>query len=167
METTGEEEVDNEELDWEDAQEAMCPPGKHKWKNDLCMVCTVCRECTGYSISCLSSMRPDRNPGQWVNRICTVILKCWLMILNSPCHCHHYQLTFLPYWWQSDEVFSILLYTPINSPLMSVFMLSLLCFVSFPTWSLLVHSLPNGHLFNTLIFGGLEEILLLSIPLFS
>lgn len=64
METTGEEEADNEELDWEDAQETMCPPGKHKWKHDLCMVCTVCRECTGYSISCLSSMRPDRNPGQ-------------------------------------------------------------------------------------------------------
>ena len=64
METTGEEEADSEELDWEDAQEVMCPPGKHKWKHDLCMVCTVCRECTGYSISCLSSMRPDRNPGQ-------------------------------------------------------------------------------------------------------
>ncbi|CAG2061073.1 unnamed protein product, partial [Timema podura] len=64
METAGEEEGEGEELDWEDAQEAMCPPGKHKWKHDLCMVCTVCRECTGYSISCLSSMRPDRNPGQ-------------------------------------------------------------------------------------------------------
>lgn len=64
METAGEEEADNEDLDWEDAQEAMCSPGKHKWRHDLCMVCTVCRECTGYSISCLSSMRPDRNPGQ-------------------------------------------------------------------------------------------------------
>nr|CAD7200761.1 unnamed protein product [Timema douglasi] len=64
METAGEEEGEGEELDWEDAQEAMCQPGKHKWKHDLCMVCTVCRECTGYSISCLSSMRPDRNPGQ-------------------------------------------------------------------------------------------------------
>ncbi|KAJ9574765.1 hypothetical protein L9F63_008079, partial [Diploptera punctata] len=63
METTGEEEAEDEELDWEDAQETMCAPGKHKWKHDLCMVCTVCRECTGYSISCLSSMRPDRNPG--------------------------------------------------------------------------------------------------------
>ncbi|KAG8222420.1 hypothetical protein J437_LFUL008417, partial [Ladona fulva] len=42
----------------------MCPPGRHKWKLDQCMVCTVCRECTGYSISCLSSIQPDRNPGQ-------------------------------------------------------------------------------------------------------
>lgn len=42
----------------------LCPPGKHVWKHELCMVCTICRECTGYSISCLSSMRPDRNPGQ-------------------------------------------------------------------------------------------------------
>lgn len=100
METTGEEEADNEELDWEDTQEAMCPPGKHKWKHDLCMVCTVCRECTGFSISCLNSMRPDRNPGQWVNRICTVTLKYWLMILNSTQRCHHHrQLTFAQDWW--------------------------------------------------------------------
>lgn len=42
----------------------MCPPRMHTWHHDMCMVCTVCRECTGYSISCLSSMRPDRNPGQ-------------------------------------------------------------------------------------------------------
>ncbi|GLH12984.1 Probable E3 ubiquitin-protein ligase HERC2 [Gryllus bimaculatus] len=64
METAGEEDAEDEELDWEEAHEGMCPPNKHKWKHDLCMVCTVCRECTGYSISCLSSIRPDRNPGQ-------------------------------------------------------------------------------------------------------
>ncbi|XP_046683725.1 E3 ubiquitin-protein ligase MYCBP2 isoform X4 [Homalodisca vitripennis] len=65
METTVEEEGgEEEEGEWEDTQEVMCAPGQHKWKHDLCMVCTVCRECTGYSISCLSSMRPDRNPGQ-------------------------------------------------------------------------------------------------------
>lgn len=45
-------------------REHICAPGKHVWKHDLCMVCIVCRECTGYSISCLSSMRSDRNPGQ-------------------------------------------------------------------------------------------------------
>lgn len=64
METAGPDEDGEDELDWEDAQEAMCPPGKHQWRHDLCMVCTVCRECTGYSLSCLSSMRPHRNPGQ-------------------------------------------------------------------------------------------------------
>lgn len=65
METAVEEEGgEEEEGEWEDALDVMCAPGQHKWKHDLCMVCTVCRECTGYSISCLSSIRPDRNPGQ-------------------------------------------------------------------------------------------------------
>lgn len=45
-------------------REHMCPPGDHQWHHNMCMVCTVCQECTGYSISCLSSMRPDRKPGQ-------------------------------------------------------------------------------------------------------
>ncbi|KAF6200669.1 hypothetical protein GE061_005112 [Apolygus lucorum] len=64
METAVEEEGgEEEEGEWGD-DGGMCPPGQHKWKQDLCMVCTVCRECTGYSISCLSSMRPDRLPGQ-------------------------------------------------------------------------------------------------------
>lgn len=44
--------------------EQICPPGMHSWHDDLCMICTVCQECTGYSVSCLSSMRPDRVPGQ-------------------------------------------------------------------------------------------------------
>ena len=42
----------------------MCPSGVHSWHQNMCMICTVCRECTGYSISCLSSMRPDRTAGQ-------------------------------------------------------------------------------------------------------
>ncbi|KAH1008686.1 hypothetical protein HUJ05_009221, partial [Dendroctonus ponderosae] len=48
----------------EDAQQNICTPGSHAWHEDLCMVCTMCRECTGYSISCLSSMSSERNPGQ-------------------------------------------------------------------------------------------------------
>ncbi|XP_050301011.1 E3 ubiquitin-protein ligase MYCBP2 isoform X2 [Anthonomus grandis grandis] len=48
----------------EGGQQNMCPPGAHAWHEDLCMVCTICRECTGYSISCLSSMSSERNPGQ-------------------------------------------------------------------------------------------------------
>ncbi|KAJ8916890.1 hypothetical protein NQ315_013358 [Exocentrus adspersus] len=43
---------------------SICPPGTHSWHDDMCMVCSVCRECTGYSVSCLSSISPDRNPGQ-------------------------------------------------------------------------------------------------------
>ncbi|CAL1686165.1 unnamed protein product [Lasius platythorax] len=57
-----EESVDPVE-DWEETR-GMCPPGQHQWRHRVCMVCTICRECTGYSISCLSSIRPDRNPGQ-------------------------------------------------------------------------------------------------------
>ncbi|XP_058809373.1 E3 ubiquitin-protein ligase MYCBP2-like [Phymastichus coffea] len=42
----------------------MCPPGGHQWRYRVCMICTICCECTGYGNSCLSSVRPDRNPGQ-------------------------------------------------------------------------------------------------------
>ncbi|XP_076287336.1 MYC binding protein highwire isoform X6 [Lasioglossum baleicum] len=49
--------------EWEETK-GMCLPGQHQWRHRVCMVCTVCRECTGYSISCTSSIRPDRNPGQ-------------------------------------------------------------------------------------------------------
>ena len=45
--------------------EMMCAPGKHKWKHDQCMVCTVCGECTGYGAGCVSASRPDRNPGMF------------------------------------------------------------------------------------------------------
>ncbi|XP_074033015.1 MYC binding protein highwire isoform X2 [Leptinotarsa decemlineata] len=45
-------------------QHNICPPGMHSWHDDMCMICTVCRECTGYSISCLSSVSAERNPGQ-------------------------------------------------------------------------------------------------------
>lgn len=64
METAVHEDEKEDEFDLEDAQDSMCSPGKHQWRHDLCMVCTICRECTGYSISCLSSVRPHRNPGQ-------------------------------------------------------------------------------------------------------
>ncbi|XP_077518796.1 MYC binding protein highwire isoform X2 [Amblyomma americanum] len=55
-------EEEDEELESEE-QEIMCPPGRHRWKYDHCMVCTVCGECTGYGPSCIASGRPDRNPG--------------------------------------------------------------------------------------------------------
>ena len=45
--------------------ELVCAPGKHKWKHDQCMVCTVCGECTGYGAGCVSASRPDRNPGMF------------------------------------------------------------------------------------------------------
>ncbi|KAJ8975749.1 hypothetical protein NQ317_015371, partial [Molorchus minor] len=47
-----------------DSLHNMCPSGMHSWHDDMCMICTVCRECTGYSISCLSAMSSERNPGE-------------------------------------------------------------------------------------------------------
>ncbi|XP_015122961.1 E3 ubiquitin-protein ligase MYCBP2 isoform X2 [Diachasma alloeum] len=47
--------------EWEEAR-GMCPPGQHQWRHRACMVCTICRECTGFGISCLSSILPNRNP---------------------------------------------------------------------------------------------------------
>ncbi|XP_011315230.1 E3 ubiquitin-protein ligase MYCBP2 isoform X2 [Fopius arisanus] len=69
METgTGEDEIIVAEDDggeqveeWEEAR-GMCPPGQHQWRHRACMVCTICRECTGFGISCLSSILPNRNP---------------------------------------------------------------------------------------------------------
>lgn len=62
---TGEDElIVAEDESGEEWEKWMCPPGQHQWRHRVCMVCTICRECTGYSMSCLSSMRPDRNPGQ-------------------------------------------------------------------------------------------------------
>jgi len=68
---------DEEESEWDDGavsnsvggaaapeQEGMCPRGAHRWKHEQCMVCTICRECTGYGSACISALRPDRNPGQ-------------------------------------------------------------------------------------------------------
>ncbi|XP_069950165.1 E3 ubiquitin-protein ligase MYCBP2 isoform X3 [Cherax quadricarinatus] len=62
----GEEEVDDEDgVESEEGGESgMCPPGRHRWVRDHCLVCTVCHECTGYGAACVSSGRPDRNSGQ-------------------------------------------------------------------------------------------------------
>lgn len=56
--------VYNEYCDENKPNEDICNPGKHNWKHDACMVCTVCGECTGYSISCLSSIRSNRKTGE-------------------------------------------------------------------------------------------------------
>ncbi|CAG7827585.1 unnamed protein product [Allacma fusca] len=69
--------LDDEDGEWEEGgaaggmgpivepeQEGMCPSGTHRWKHEQCMVCTMCRECTGYGSACISALRPDRNPGQ-------------------------------------------------------------------------------------------------------
>ena len=55
--------ADNENEIVSAGAELLCPPGKHKWKHDQCMVCSVCGECTGYGAGCVSASRPDRNPG--------------------------------------------------------------------------------------------------------
>ncbi|ESO93790.1 hypothetical protein LOTGIDRAFT_153260, partial [Lottia gigantea] len=52
-----------EEEEENDAEEHLCPAGKHRWKLDQCMVCSVCGECTGYGVTCINSGRADKNPG--------------------------------------------------------------------------------------------------------
>lgn len=54
----------DEDCDDNKPNEDICKPGKHNWSHGICMVCTVCGECTGYSISCLSSVRSNRKCGQ-------------------------------------------------------------------------------------------------------
>ncbi|XP_043286736.1 E3 ubiquitin-protein ligase MYCBP2 isoform X2 [Venturia canescens] len=53
--------------EWDEGR-GMCSPGQHQWRRRVCMVCTVCRECTGYGMVCLNSTLPGRNskrrPGQ-------------------------------------------------------------------------------------------------------
>lgn len=66
--------MEDDDGEWEDAaanialvpaeQEGICPAGSHRWKHEQCMICTICRECTGYGSACISALRPDRNPGQ-------------------------------------------------------------------------------------------------------
>ncbi|XP_074101339.1 MYC binding protein highwire isoform X2 [Cotesia typhae] len=56
-----EDEAGDQSEEWEEAR-GMCPPGQHQWRHRACMVCTICRECTGFGISCLSSILPNRNP---------------------------------------------------------------------------------------------------------
>nr|AOV18880.1 myc binding protein 2 [Lymnaea stagnalis] len=46
-----------------EVDENLCPPGKHRWVQEVCMICSICRECTGYGVSCVNSGRKDRNPG--------------------------------------------------------------------------------------------------------
>lgn len=65
--------LEDDDGEWEEAsaaaigppeQEGICPTGSHRWKHEQCMICTICRECTGYGSACISALRPDRNPGQ-------------------------------------------------------------------------------------------------------
>ena len=41
----------------------MCSAGKHSWSIDLCMICTLCHQCTGFGPTCVSSDSPGRLPG--------------------------------------------------------------------------------------------------------
>nr|CAB3264102.1 E3 ubiquitin-protein ligase MYCBP2 [Phallusia mammillata] len=40
----------------------ICSPDKHKWRKDVCMVCAVCCECTGYGPGCVNSSLSGRYP---------------------------------------------------------------------------------------------------------
>ena len=41
----------------------LCPPGRHAFLRESCMVCTVCLRCTEFGAQCVSSDRAERVPG--------------------------------------------------------------------------------------------------------
>ncbi|XP_013400127.1 E3 ubiquitin-protein ligase MYCBP2 [Lingula anatina] len=53
----------DDEPDEPDTEVNMCRPRKHQWKRSLCMICTVCGECTGYGANCCTVGQPGREPG--------------------------------------------------------------------------------------------------------
>lgn len=44
--------------------DVICPKGTHIFKQDKCMICPICRQCTGYGAGCLASNEEDREPGE-------------------------------------------------------------------------------------------------------
>ncbi len=44
--------------------DVICPKGTHVFKQDKCVICPICHQCTGYGASCLASNEEDREPGE-------------------------------------------------------------------------------------------------------
>ena len=44
----------------------ICSPDKHKWKKDVCVICALCCECSGYGPSCVNASMEGRYPGTLV-----------------------------------------------------------------------------------------------------
>lgn len=45
----------------------VCPKGTHVFKQDKCMICPICHQCTGYGAECqLARRNEEREPGEWV-----------------------------------------------------------------------------------------------------
>ena len=54
---------DDENDDVSVTGDILCADGKHKWAQNVCMICTVCEFCTGYGRGCCNDGKPDRTPG--------------------------------------------------------------------------------------------------------
>ena len=59
-----EQHVDDGNGEWaEDGSlDTICPPGEHNWVHESCLICNVCKECTGYGRKCVFRGKPDRHP---------------------------------------------------------------------------------------------------------
>ncbi|XP_065222944.1 E3 ubiquitin-protein ligase MYCBP2 isoform X3 [Planococcus citri] len=44
--------------------DVICLKGTHIFKQDKCMICPICHQCTGYGAGCLASNEGDREPGE-------------------------------------------------------------------------------------------------------
>lgn len=43
----------------------VCPKGTHVFKQDKCMICPICHQCTGYGAECqLARRNEEREPGE-------------------------------------------------------------------------------------------------------
>ena len=41
----------------------MCPNGTHRFYKEMCLICVLCNECTGYGAACISKNKSNRHPG--------------------------------------------------------------------------------------------------------
>lgn len=62
IQTEDEETVGSSEETYSDF---VCPKGTHVFKQDKCMICPICHQCTGYGVECqLARRNEEREPGE-------------------------------------------------------------------------------------------------------
>lgn len=63
VEEEGEEDEEGQDEGQEDS--GICALGSHEWKEEQCLICSVCGHCTGYGEGCCNNDgRPGRDPGK-------------------------------------------------------------------------------------------------------
>ena len=57
-------EEEDDDSDDSDDEDDLCAPGDHDWSTSRCVVCKICKYCTGYGPSCCNDGLPGREPGK-------------------------------------------------------------------------------------------------------